>query len=140
MEIRQILKTEFSESFVKGMKDRMVVSFYKYGRIAEAYPDKVDAIASLHQRLNLYFDGNASKGILPGNTEYLMDVANFAMIEFLHPRHPRAYFKGTDADGSPGRIASRTGIADKRDNLDVGRENNLSELARFRQATEDPRP
>jgi hypothetical protein len=49
-----------------------------------------------------------------------MDVANFAMIEFMLPRHPQAHFKGTDDDGSPGRIALNTGRADKRDNENIG--------------------
>ena len=33
-----------------------------------------------------------------------MDVANFAMIEFMHPKHSKAFFKATDSDGSPGRV------------------------------------
>jgi hypothetical protein len=109
----------------------MLVSFYKYGAVANAYPDRVDAIASLQQRLKLYASGDPAKGIAPGNTEYLMDAANFAMIEFMHPRHPDAHFKGTDDEGSPGRIAAHTGRADKRDNLMIGR-NPGSKLAQFR--------
>jgi hypothetical protein len=31
-----------------------------------------------------------------GNTDYLVDVANFAMIEFMHPSHPDASYKPTD--------------------------------------------
>jgi hypothetical protein len=104
--------TEFSFEFTTGMKARMDVSFYKYGPVAEAYPDRVDAIGSLMQRLRKYAE--------TGNTEYLMDVANFAMIEYMHPRHPEAFFEGTDDDGSPGRIALRTGRADKKDNASVG--------------------
>jgi hypothetical protein len=88
--------TEFSEKFVRGMRNRMAVSYFKYGPVASAYPHKVDAIASLRRRLDLY--------AATGNTEYLMDAANFAMIEFMHPRHAAAYFKATDSDGSPGRV------------------------------------
>jgi hypothetical protein len=39
-----------------------------------------------------------------GNTEYLIDAANFAMIEFIHPRVEGAFFEATDASGSPGRV------------------------------------
>ena len=91
-----ILKTEFDETFVQGMRDRMLVSFHKYGPVADAYPSRVDAIGSLMQRLRKYAD--------TGNTEFLMDAANFAMIEFMYPRHPQAFFAGTDDDASPGRI------------------------------------
>ena len=43
----EIEDTEVSEEFIRGMRDRMVVSFHKYGPVADAYPDKVDAIGSL---------------------------------------------------------------------------------------------
>lgn len=87
------------------MANRMAVSYHKYGPVAEAYPEKVDAIESLKTRLKLYMEGGEVKGVKiePGNTEYLMDVANFAMIEFMHPKHKKAFFKATDSNGSPGR-------------------------------------
>jgi hypothetical protein len=77
------------------MVDRMGVSHFKYGPVADAYPSKVDAIASLKKRLDRYAED--------GNTEWLMDVANFAMIEFMHPRHPAAHFRPTESHESPGR-------------------------------------
>ena len=88
--------SEFSPEFVQGMANRMAVSFHKYGLVADGFPTNIDAIASLHQRLDKYAE--------TGNTEWLMDVANFAMIEFMHPRHEGAYFAGTDSDQSPGRV------------------------------------
>jgi adenylate kinase family enzyme len=96
MDISEILKTEFSEDFVQKMKNRMVVSFCKYGPITDGYPKNVDAVASLKLRLDKYKE--------TGNTEFLCDVANFAMIEFMLPRHSDAHFKGTDSHESPGRI------------------------------------
>ena len=87
--------SEFSIRFVQGMADRMAVSFHKYGLVADAYPSKVDAIASLKKRLELY-EGT-------GNAEWLMDASNFAMIEFMCPRHPSAHFRSTSSDESPGR-------------------------------------
>lgn len=87
--------TEFSESFVQGMADRMSVSYAKYGAVAEAYPSRVDAITSLEKRLEKYKQ--------TGNTEWLMDVGNFAMIEFMRPRHPDAHYRPTDSRESPGR-------------------------------------
>jgi hypothetical protein len=122
-EVDEILKTEVSEQFIQGMKDRMVISYYKYGPLTDAYPDKINAIASLTQRLREYAK--------TGNTEFLMDAANFAMIEFMFPRHPDAYFEGTDDEASPGRIASKTGRADKRDNKEIGT-NPESLTAKFR--------
>jgi len=101
--------SEFSDEFVQGMYDRMAMSFFKYGPVAKGYPDKVDAIASLKVRLERYAE--------TGNTEWLMDVANFAMIEFMRPRHPKAHFRGTDSD-STGRVLA-TGVHSTKSNLDV---------------------
>lgn len=88
--------TEFSRPFVQGMLDRMGMSFYKYGYVKDAYPKRVDAIATLRARLDAYER--------TGNTEFLMDVGNFAMIEFMHPRHPQAHYEPTDSKASPGRV------------------------------------
>lgn len=121
-EISEVLKTEFSNDFVEGMRSRMVVSFYKYGPVASAYPDKVNAITSLTDRLRKYAE--------TGNTEFLMDAANFAMIEFMHPAHSNAFFEGTDSDQSPGR-RSRRGTVDHRSNGEIGTNPN-SITAQFR--------
>lgn len=88
--------SEFSEQFIQGMSDRMAVSYIKYGAIRQAFPDKVNAIKSLELRLKQYKE--------TGNTEFLMDVANYAMIEFMLPAHPNAIFKPTDSRESAGRI------------------------------------
>jgi len=80
----------------------MAMSFFKYGPVREAYPHKVSAIESLRRRLDRYEQS--------GNTEWLIDVANFAMIEFMYPSHPQAHFRPTDAAESPGRSAYDTGF------------------------------
>jgi hypothetical protein len=121
--LNDVLRNEFSEPFVEGMRNRMVVSFYKYGPVAEAYPHKVNAVASLNDRLRKYAETK--------NTEFLIDAANFAMIEFMHPSVEGAFFAGTDDDQSPGRRAARTGTIDKRDNQTIGT-NPHSKTAAFR--------
>ncbi len=88
--------TESSQTFHQGMADRMSASYCKYGRVAEAYPSRVDAIATLKDKLAKY--------AATGNTEWLMDVANYAMIEFMHPKHPKAHFRATDSRESTGRV------------------------------------
>jgi hypothetical protein len=90
--------SEVSMQFLQGMADRMGVSFHKYGKVADAYPIHVDAIDSLMQRLRKYRE--------TGNTEWLMDVANFAMIEFMCPAHDNAHYAPTDSDQSPGRAVT----------------------------------
>jgi hypothetical protein len=79
-----------SRDFIQGMLDRMLQSHYKYGRVKDNYPEAKDAIGNLKTRLELYAK--------TGNTEFLMDVANFAMIEFMAPAHPKAHFKVVDSN------------------------------------------
>ncbi len=110
--IKEILRTEFNEDFIEGMRSRMVVSYYKYGPIADGYPANVNAITSLTDRLREYAK--------TGNTEFLIDAANFAMIEFMHPAHKDAHFEGTDSDQSPGRRSGKAGKIDHRDNNTIG--------------------
>lgn len=99
--IDKILASEFSELFVQGMRDRMVVSYYKYGKLAEAYPHKVNALESLEQHLRKYRETK--------NLEHLIDAANFVMIEFMYPSYPEAYLSPRDSDASPGRISRVSG-------------------------------
>ena len=96
-EYEKILHTEYSEKFDKIRKDMMVLSHYKYGFIKENCDLKaVDIIATLEKRLKAFKDS--------GNTEFLADIANFAMIEFMHPQHPTAFYKPTDSNESPGIV------------------------------------
>jgi hypothetical protein len=97
-EIEAKLTTQYSEDFWKGMKARMGMSYFKYGDLREGYPKKVDWLKSLQQRLVKYAE--------TGNSDFLMDVANFAMIEFMAPAHPKAHFEPTDSDQSPGRTSA----------------------------------
>jgi len=90
--------SEISPEFLQGMVNRMMVSLHKYGEVADAYPDRVDATGCMAQRLAEYHK--------TGNTEHLIDLANYAMIEFMLPARPDAHFSPTDSDGSPGRISS----------------------------------
>lgn len=88
-----IEKSEDSPKFHERMRQSMSVSFHKYGPIKKAYPHKVDAIRSLEKRLALYKE--------TGNADYLVDIANFAMIEFMLPAHEAYHDKPTD--GGEGR-------------------------------------
>ena len=58
------------------------------------YPELAQAYKCIRERLDLYEK--------TGNREYLVDVANFAMIEYCYPAIKGAYFKATDSRESPG--------------------------------------
>lgn len=97
--------SEFSQEFVQAMKDRMDVSYAKYGPIKDAYPHKVNALESMEKRIAKYH--------ATGNTEWLVDAANFCMIEFMLPSHPKSHFRATSAAESPGRFSLEEGHTTK---------------------------
>lgn len=100
-DIEKILSTEYSEEFDRIRKNAMVVGHYKYGGIREnAKQSYVDYIATAEKRLQTYKE--------TGNTEYLADVANFLMVEFMYPQHPNGHYQPTDSDKSPGIVGMST--------------------------------
>lgn len=101
-----IEQSEVSPEFHRRMDQSMTVSFHKYGPVKEAYPHKVNAIASLEKRLRLYKE--------TGNADYLVDIANFAMIEFMLPAHEQYHDNPTD--GGEGRYWQNGGAANEKRN------------------------
>ena len=118
---------EVDPTFLKGMADRMSVSFHKYGRVIDT-PPSVDEIAGLKKRLQLYEE--------TGNGEWLMDVANFAMIEYMLRRHPKYHFRATSSDESPG-LPSKDGTESQMSHADRGKVGASGQLAtRMREGRE----
>lgn len=106
----EILMTEFSQQFIDYMKNRMLMSHSRYGKVRDAMvprdnPDEpqriIDAVASAVIRIEKYRE--------TGNTEWLVDAANLLMMEFMYPRHPHAHFVATDSNESPGRVEKSSG-------------------------------
>lgn len=93
-EREDVLKRDFSEAFVNKMKNAIWMSHFKYGFASKTYPELAQAYKCIRERLELYEKTH--------NTEYLVDVANFAMLEFMFPAFPDAVYKPTDSNQSPG--------------------------------------
>ena len=95
---RQIqLQQEYSDRFDELRRNRVEVSFYKYGPAKDNFSTgNVQAIPTLERCLQKYKD--------TGNTEYLCDLANYAMFEFMFPQHPKAHFRATDSSESAGIV------------------------------------
>lgn len=76
---------EVSLPFLQGMLNRMQVGYLRYGPLSK------------NPRAPLsYLDGALRRYRATGNTEILIDIANYAMGEFTHPRHPRAHYEALD--------------------------------------------
>lgn len=96
------MSKEYSEQFDKLRKNRVAVSYHKYGPAKTNFGDKlVDAIKSHGLCIEKYKE--------TGNTEYLLDAANYLMFEFMYPQKEGAYFKATDNDGSAGTVGEPIG-------------------------------
>ena len=89
-----VLARDFSDEFITKMKRAIETSHYKYGWLSDTYPELAQADKCIQERLDLYEKTH--------NKEYLVDIANFAMIEFMHPSHPDSKYIPTDSDASPG--------------------------------------
>lgn len=96
--INDILQTEYSEQADKIRKSMVAMSFYKYGAVKDnvRIHKTVETIKSLEKRLEAYKT--------TGNTEFLLDVMNFAMFEFMYPQKENAEYKPTDSRESPGIV------------------------------------
>lgn len=90
----EILKRDFSEAFITKMKNAIEMSHYKYGYAGKTYPELAQAYKCIKERLELYEKTH--------NTECLVDIANFAMLEFLYPAFNDAAYQPTDSSKSPG--------------------------------------
>lgn len=96
------MKKEYSERFDTLRKNRVEMSFHEYGPAKTNFGDKlVDAIGSHDLCIEKYKD--------TGNTEYLLDAANYLMFEFMYPQKEGAYFEPTDSDGSAGTVGESIG-------------------------------
>lgn len=99
--------SQVSCEFLRGMASRMAMSMEKYG---DVHQSNIDGVKCCEKRIEKYRE--------TGNTEYLMDAANFLMIEFMKPRRQDAHFRATDSAESPGRVSA--------DGRDIGHEANTS--------------
>ena len=94
--IDDILKTDYSEEFDKKRKALIQQSYFKYGKASRNFATgNVDAIGSLEKCLVKFKE--------TGNTEYLCDIANYAMFRFMFPQKGE-YFRHTDSDDSAGIV------------------------------------
>lgn len=92
-----MISEEYSERFDELRKNRVEVSFFKYGPSRKNFKSgNVRAIPTMEKCIEKYYS--------TGNTEYLVDAANYLMFEFMYPQHPKAHFKATDSKDSAGIV------------------------------------
>ena len=91
-----ILKTDYSQTFDEKRKHLIEQSYYKYGPARRNFATgNVDAVGCIEKCLAKFKE--------TGNTEYLCDLANYAMFRFMFPQSGE-YFRYTDSGESAGIV------------------------------------
>lgn len=89
---------DYSNEFDKLRRNRVEVSRYKYGPAHDNFgTGRVDALKTAELCLDAFKRD--------GNTEHLVDVANYMMFRFMFPM-PGECFKSTDSAGSVGTVGT----------------------------------
>lgn len=76
--------------------NRVMHSYFKHPYLSARFPDNVDALGCLQARLAEY---NKT-----GNTEMLLDCANYCLIEATLPFHPNAHFRVLNPEEAPATV------------------------------------
>ena len=91
----ELKKTEWSEEFERLMRNRLIIGALRYGRLGATNKPQYDRINSMIKRLTKYQE--------TGNKEFLVDVANICLLEFVECNHPNQHFHAID-DGEHTKI------------------------------------
>lgn len=94
----EILNREYSEQFDKLRKNRVEMSFYKYGAARDNFGSgRVDALATAELCLEAFKKDK--------NLEHLADAANYLMFRYMYPMDGE-HFTATDSSGSVGTVGT----------------------------------
>ena len=89
---------EYSDEFDRLRKNRVAVSYHKYGPARKNFGEgRVDALETAQLCLDAFQRDH--------NTEHLVDAANYLMFRYMFPM-PGEYFKPTDDSGSVGTVGT----------------------------------
>lgn len=86
--LEELQQTEWSSEFEQLMRNRLIVGAIRYQRFN--HPDKpnYNRIGAIERKLKAYIES--------GNTELLVDIANYCLLEFVFGSHPKKHFHAQD--------------------------------------------
>jgi hypothetical protein len=87
--LEEIKEMNVDKTFIEHMVNAMVMSAFKYGDVKPVC-GKV-AIEKMNKEIEMFMED--------GNTEHMVNIANYAMLRYMFPSEGEAY-KGTDSDKS----------------------------------------
>jgi len=88
LSLESLKQSEWSVDFETLMRNRLIIGAIRYGKIKAVGKPKYDRIGSMIKRLSKYQES--------GNKEFLVDVANLCLLEFVECHHPNAHFTSID--------------------------------------------
>ena len=94
----ELKDTQWSHKFESLMRHRLIMGALRYGNIIglnKPKQAKYDYVHSIERRTELYKQ--------TGNAEYLVDIANFALLEFVNETHKDFHFTQVD-DGEHAKL------------------------------------
>jgi histidinol dehydrogenase len=92
------MEKEYSEEFDQLRRNRISVSYHKYGPARKNFGEgRVDALKTAELCLEAFKRDH--------NTEHLVDAANYLMFRFMYPM-PDEKFMATDDSGSVGTVGT----------------------------------
>ena len=88
IDIESLRLTEWDTEFEQLMRNRLVMGAMRYGKIGAPGKPIYDRVSSIIKRMEKYK--------ATGNKEFLVDVANLCLLEFVECHHPNAHFHAID--------------------------------------------
>ena len=90
--------TDYNEEFDRLRRNRVEVSYHKYGPARKNFGEgRVDALATAKRCIEAFERDH--------NTEHLVDAANYLMFRFAYPM-PGEFFRATGSSESVGTVGT----------------------------------
>lgn len=86
--IEELRESEWCEEFEQLMRNRLIMGAIRYGKLNEQDKPTYERAKTMAKKVALYVETK--------NKEVLVDLANYAMIEYIEPTEEGTYFAATD--------------------------------------------
>lgn len=91
----EVCEKVWSEDFITKMFNRLLMGRLRYGPKTKDAP-RYDYLKAIRDKLTLYEQ--------TGNDELLVDIGNYAMLEYRHGDHPLKHFSAFDDAGGHAQL------------------------------------
>lgn len=88
--LEDLVHSEWSPNFEQLMRNRLLMGALRYGTLENKRKvgSKWDLMGAIEKKIALYNE--------TGNLEYLVDIANYCLLEFKCGAHPKRHFSALD--------------------------------------------